>query len=88
MLLCHHGDRPTNRRQFGLGATTLVFMVFEDLAMFPNRTGWHDGALVAIEGWPKAERDAFILVGVACDVRVVWSHKDLYFVGRINDCHA
>lgn len=50
--------------QFALGAATLMFMVLEDLAMFPNRTGWGHGALMAMDGWPKAERDAFALVGV------------------------
>lgn len=41
-----------------------MFMVLEDVALFPHLTGWDHEPLVALENWPQAERDAFALVCV------------------------
>lgn len=75
----------------------LIFMVVVDVALFPSLTGWGRGPLVAVENWPKAERDAFVLVGgwvdacmlcwlrflgVLCVVVVGLDWGDVLFHGR------
>eukprot|EP00903_Cladosiphon_okamuranus_P018197 g16740.t1 len=60
-----------------------MFMLVEDVALFPSLTGWGHGPLVAMENWPEAERDAF---AVAASGKILmlalWAAWMLYMIAH------